>query len=48
MIISEDYITNLKEYTDEILGVSNDILVHDLIKKEGNNIPIWNESEAGE
>ena len=48
MIISEDYIKNLKEYTDEILGVSNDILVHDLIKKEGNNIPIWNESEAGE
>ena len=46
MIISEDYITNLKEYTDEILGVSNDILVHDLIKKEGNNIPVWNESEG--
>ena len=48
MIISEDYITNLKEYADEILGVSNDILVHDLIKKEGSNIPTWNESEAGE
>jgi hypothetical protein len=46
MIISEDYITNLKTYVDEILGVSNDILVHDLIKKEGNNIPEWTESEG--
>ena len=45
MIISEDYITNLKEYADEILGISNDILVYDLIKKEGDNIPLWVESE---
>ena len=48
VIIDEDYISDLKEYAERILGVSNDILVHDLIKKEGNNIPIWNESEAGE
>ena len=38
VVISEDYIKNLKEYTEKRLNVSNDIIVHDLIKKEGDNI----------
>ena len=46
MIISEDYISNLKAYTERILNVSNDIVVHDLIKKEGANIPVVEESEV--
>ena len=33
----------LKEYTERVLTVSNDIVVHDLIKKEGNNIQIVEE-----
>ena len=45
MIISEDYITDLKAYTDKRLSISNDILSHDLIKNEGNNIPEWIETE---
>ena len=45
---NEDYISDLKAYTDKILGVSNDIIVHDLILKEGNNIPVWSESEGNE
>ncbi len=36
--ISNDYINNLKQYMEKILDVSNDIIVHDLIIKEGNNI----------
>ena len=48
IIIGEDYISNLKTYTDKILGVSNDIIVHDLILKEGDNIPMWSESEGNE
>ncbi len=44
-VINEDYISNLKQYTETILSVSNDILVHDLIAKEGNNIPIIKNSE---
>ena len=46
VIIDEDYISDLKEYAERILGVSNDILVHDLILKEGENIPVWEESEV--
>ncbi len=36
--ISENYISEYKAYVEKRLSVSNDILVHDLIKKEGNNI----------
>lgn len=32
--IDENYITNIKEYTDKRLKISNDIIVHDLIRKE--------------
>lgn len=32
--IDEDYITNIKDYTDQRLKISNNIIVHDLIKKE--------------
>ena len=46
VIIDEDYISDLKAYAEKILGVSNDIIVHDLILKEGENIPIWTESEV--
>ncbi len=48
VIIDEDYISDLKTYVDEILNISNDILVHDLILKEGDNIPIWEESEVND
>ena len=34
-IIDEDYIKKYKEYAEELLIVSNDTIVHDLIKKEG-------------
>ena len=45
IIIDEDYISNSKLYVEKILSVSNDIIVHDLILKEGNNIPKWNGGE---
>ena len=45
VVISEDYISDLKLYVEERLNVSNDIIVHDLIKKEGENIPLEDESE---
>ncbi len=47
VVISEDYIKNLKNYTEKRLNVSNDIIVHDLIKKEGDNI-LNNNIEEGE
>ena len=46
VVISEDYIQDLKKYTEERLEVSNDIIVHDLIKKEGKNIVIQQEGEV--
>ena len=36
--LSEDYISNLRDYADMILEVSNGIIVHDLIKNEKNNL----------
>jgi hypothetical protein len=36
----------LKKYTEERLEVSNNIIVHDLIKKEGNNILVTEDSEV--
>ena len=36
--IDSDYINNLKEYADNILEVSNGIVVHDLIKNESDRI----------
>ena len=48
-VIDEDYISNLKEYTEERLNVSNDMIVHDLIAKEGDNIVIQDTTkESGE
>ncbi len=44
--IKGDYIEKLKHYTEERLTVSNDIVVHDLILKEKDNIPVVKESEA--
>ena len=37
-IIDETYIENGKKYTEEVLDISNDIIVYDLIKTEGDNI----------
>ena len=37
-VINEDYIKNNKEYAESILSVSNDTIVHDLIKKEGPSL----------
>ena len=42
--ISENYISDIKKYVEKRLSISNDILVHDLIKKEGNNIGVQKES----
>ena len=36
--IDIDYINNLKVMADDILDVSNGIIVHDLIKKESSRI----------
>lgn len=36
--LTTDYITNLVEKTDKILEVSNSIIVHDLIKNEGDTV----------
>lgn len=44
-VISENYIKELKEYTEERLTVSNAILVHDLIAKEGDNITTSDEGD---
>ena len=45
-VINEDYISNLKEYTESILSVSNDIIVHDLFAKEKDNIFVNENSEG--
>ena len=37
-VIDEDYITNMKNYSESILNVSNDIIIHDLIRKEGPSL----------
>lgn len=34
--LDEEYIENLKKYTEDRLSISNDIVVHDLIYKEGH------------
>lgn len=46
VVISEDYISDLKVYTESRLNVSNDIIVHDLIKREAANIVVVEESET--
>ena len=33
--INDDYITHIREYAEERLGVSKAIIVHDLLYKEG-------------
>lgn len=43
VIIEEDYIENIKKQAEDILSVSNDIIVHNLIKKEGDNIVVNSE-----
>ncbi len=46
--IKSDYITNLIEKTESILEVSNAIVVHDLIKLEGENVKNLKENGAKE
>ncbi len=43
VIIEEDYIENIKKQAEDILSVSNDIIVHNLIKREGDNIVVSQE-----
>ena len=44
IMIEDDYIEKLKNTVEKELSVSNDIIVHDLIRKEGNSI----QEEKGE
>lgn len=44
--IEDGYIERLKKYTETLLDVSNDTVVHDLIYKEGNNIPVKNKEDT--
>lgn len=46
--IKSDYISNLVERTESILEVSNAIVVHDLIKLEGENVKNLKENGAKE
>ena len=43
-----DYISNLILKTEQILDVSNAIIVHDLIKNEGDTVLKMKENEASE
>ena len=45
--IEDGYIERLKKYTESLLDVSNDMIVHDLIYKEGDNIPVKNKEDMG-
>jgi hypothetical protein len=38
VIIDEDYIEKAKSYAEEVLEISNDIIVYNLIETEGANI----------
>lgn len=44
--LTSDYISNLVEKTDDILEVSNAIIVHDLIKNEGDTVRRMKENEG--
>ena len=46
--ISSDYISNLLDKTEKVLDVSNAIIVHDLIKNEGDTVREMKENEASE
>ena len=35
VVIEDNYISDLKKYAEDLLNISNDIIVHDLIYKEG-------------
>lgn len=38
VVIDENYIDENKKYTEQILNLSNNIIVHDLIRKEASNL----------
>ena len=46
--LSSDYISNLLDKTEKVLDVSNAIIVHDLIKNEGDTVREMKENEASE
>ena len=46
--LTTDYITNLQTKTEQILEVSNAIIVHDLIKNEGDAVLEMKENEVSE
>lgn len=46
--LTADYISNLLEKTEQILDVSNAIIVHDLIKNEGDTVLEMKEEEVSE
>ncbi len=46
--LTTDYITNLQTKTEQILEVSNAIIVHDLIKNEGDTVLEMKENEVSE
>ena len=47
-VIDEEYITKYKNYSERLLDVSNSIIVHDLIYKEGTDIDILKNDSSKE
>ena len=47
-ILEENYTENLAEYTDKLLELSDNMVVHDLIVKEGDKIPLVSKEEENE
>ena len=47
-VISDDYITNNNKYSDDLLKVSNDILIYDLIRNSNTEASQINEQELME
>lgn len=47
-VIDDDYIEKYKKYSEKLLDVSNSIIVHDLIYKEGTDIDILNDENNKE
>ena len=46
--LTTDYITNLQNKTEKMLEVSNALIVHDLIKNEGETVLSMKENEGEE
>ena len=46
--LSSDYIANMIQKTEKVLEVSNSIIVHDLIKNEGDTVRKIKENKENE